>query len=67
MRLTGVKVGDLVLVDDGAPFHAEVIDAPVKQRVQVRVLGRSQVRTVTARHVAAHWRKAKVTTREVVR
>jgi hypothetical protein len=61
VRLTGVKPGDLIRVNDGMPYIAEVVDAPVRQRVRVRpVTFKSTAREVKARDVVTHWRKARV-------
>lgn len=60
MRLTGIKPGDLIEVDDGMPFIARVIDRPAKQRVRCQPLTyRAHPRDVRARDVTAHYRKAK--------
>jgi hypothetical protein len=56
MRLTSIRPGDIVLVDDGIPYHALVVDKE-RGRLRVRPLGRTLApRTVKAAWVAAHWR-----------
>ena len=48
MRLTGIRGGDTVRVDDGLPDHAGVVDKQ-RDRLRVRPLCRSQApRTVKA-------------------
>ena len=57
MRLASVKTGDLVRVDDGLPYFAEVIE---RDGVRVKVspiTGPRGVRTVTARSVVTHWKR----------
>lgn len=59
MRLAGCRTGDLVKVDDGLPFYAEVLEPPAGRRVRVRPLhGSRHPRNVGTRDVVAHWRKA---------
>lgn len=61
MRLSGVKPGDLIEVNDGMPYVARVLDVPARQRVRVQPLTfRSMPREARARDVVAHYRRAKV-------
>ena len=58
MRLAGIKPGDIVRVNDGLPYLAEVIG---QDGVRVRVMpitGPRGVRTITSRMAVEHWRKA---------
>lgn len=65
MRLTGIQPGDLVQVDDGLPYYAEVVHVTAGCRmsiglapVRVRpITGPRGERQVTAREVVAHWRR----------
>jgi hypothetical protein len=59
MRLASINPGDIVLVDDGLPYHAIVI-ARERGRLRVRMLGRACApRTVRAAWVVDHWRHAR--------
>jgi hypothetical protein len=59
MRLTGIRAGDIVLVDDGLPCHADVVDKQ-RGRLRVRPLCRSLApRTVKAARVTDHWRRTR--------
>ena len=61
MRLTGIKPGDLIEVDDGMPYIARVLDSPVRQRVRCQpVTFKSAPREARARDVTVHWRRARV-------
>lgn len=59
MRLGSIQPGDLVQVDDGLPYLAEV---QMREDEQPRTLlvrpchGSRSIRTVKARVVVAHWR-----------
>jgi hypothetical protein len=56
MRFTGVRPGDIVLVDDGLPYHALVVEKE-RRRLRVRPLGRTLApRPVKAECVVDHWR-----------
>ena len=59
MTLAGITPGDIVQVDDGMPYHGEVIDkAP--GALTVRVLARPcMVRTVKPREITTHWRRSR--------
>ncbi len=61
MRLTGVKPGDLIEVNDGTIYLARVLDGPARQRIRVQPLTfKSFPREARARDVIAHYRRAKV-------
>jgi hypothetical protein len=54
-----VRPGDIVLVDDGLPYHALVLDRR-RGRLTVQALGRSAApRTVKAAWIVDHWRHAR--------
>jgi hypothetical protein len=58
MRLTNVRPDDIVVVDDGLPYHAVVV-AKERGRLQVRAVGRRLApRWVKAAWVVDHWRHA---------
>ena len=58
MRLTGIKPGDLIEVNDGLPFVARVLDAPARQRVRCQpITFKSSPREVGAREVVAHFKR----------
>jgi hypothetical protein len=58
MRLTHIHPGDIVLVDDGLPYHAVVVTKE-RGRLRVRALGRRLApRWVKAAWIVAHWRQA---------
>ena len=61
MRLGSVRAGDIVQADDGLPYYALVVGRD-SARGALRVLAltgpRGQIRSVRAREVAAHWRRA---------
>lgn len=59
MRLSGVRVGDIVQCDvKGRRFHAEVTAVPPEGDLQVRPLTPAVTyRHVTSRQVLEHWRK----------
>ena len=62
MRLGSVRAGDIVRVDDGMPYLAEVIGrgAAAERGYDLRVMpltGPRGVRGVRARQVVAHWRR----------
>jgi hypothetical protein len=59
VKLTSIKPGDVVLVDDGLPFYALVKD---KQRGRLGVqpiCGHFNPRPVKAMDIKGHWRRAK--------
>ncbi|MEN3281372.1 MAG: hypothetical protein V7607_2512 [Solirubrobacteraceae bacterium] len=59
MRLSHIHPGDIVLVDDGLPYHAVVL-ARERGRLRVRALGRRLApRPVKAAWVVDHWRHAR--------
>lgn len=59
MRLSHIHPGDIVLVDDGLPYHAVVL-ARERGRLRVRALGRRLApRSVKAAWVVDHWRHAR--------
>lgn len=59
MRLTNVRPGDIVLVDDGLPYHAMVVEKQ-RGRLRVRPVARSLApRTVKAAWIVDHWRHAR--------
>jgi hypothetical protein len=59
VRLTTIRPGDVVLVDDGLPFYALVKDKqPARLRVQP-ICGHFNPRPVKASDVKVHWRRAK--------
>lgn len=58
MRLTAIKPGDHVKVDDGLPYFAEVIELDAGQLRVSPITGPRGVRSVRARQVIEHWRKA---------
>jgi hypothetical protein len=59
MRLTAIRPGDIVLVDDGIPYHALVVERE-RGRLKVGPLGRPIApRPVKAAWVTAHWRHAR--------
>jgi hypothetical protein len=58
MRLAAIRAGDIVLVNDGLPYHAEVVEKQ-RGRLRVRPVSRSLApRTVKAAWVVDHWRHA---------
>ena len=58
MRLAGIKPGDIVLVDDGLPYHATV-KSRESRALRVEVIGRPGVyKTIKPHYVAAHWRRS---------
>jgi hypothetical protein len=57
MRLTAIRRGDIVLVDDGLPYHALVVEKQ-RGRLRVRPVCRSLTpRSVKAAWVVEHWRR----------
>ena len=59
MRLAAIRAGDIVRVNDGLPYLAEVVG---QDGVRVRVspiTGPKGVRTIASRQVIEHWRKAR--------
>jgi hypothetical protein len=63
MRLTAIRPGDIVRVDDGLPYYAVVV-ARGRGRLRVRMLGRNcAARDVRAAWVVDHWRHARVSGR----
>ena len=77
MNLSGVKSGDIVLVDGPAAkggdgeaqalsrYHAHVLGPAGPGRIEVRRLhGPARAFPVRARLVVGHWRKSKATTYE---
>ena len=65
MRLTNIRPGDivLVLVDDGLPYHAMVVEKQ-RGRLRVRSVARSLApRTAKAAWIVDHWRHARTSLR----
>ena len=63
MRLTNIRPGDIVLVDDGLPYHAMVVEKQ-RARLRVRPVARSLApRTVKAAWIVDHWRHARTSPR----
>jgi hypothetical protein len=59
MRLASIKPGDIVRIDDGLPYLAEVIGQDGARVRVTPITGPRGVRTVTSREVVEHWRKAR--------
>jgi hypothetical protein len=59
MRLAGIKPGDIVRVNDGRAYLAEVIGQEGARVRTSPITGPRGVRTVTSRDVVEHWRKAR--------
>lgn len=57
MRLTGIREGDIVEVNDGLPYHALVRERE-RGRLRIVMFGSRSVRTVKAGEVVGHWRRA---------
>lgn len=58
MRLSGVRDGDIVQVDDGLPYFA-LVRGRQGRRLLVRPLsGKFAPRPIKASEVVGHWRKA---------
>ena len=58
-RLPGINSDDIVRVDDGLPYLAEVIGHDGARLRVTAITGPKGVRTVTSRDVIEHWRKAR--------
>ena len=56
MRISTVKPRDLVRVDDGLPYFAEVIEHAAGVLRVSPITGPRGVRSVKARQVVDHWR-----------
>jgi hypothetical protein len=59
MRLASIKPGDIVRIDDGLPYLAEVIGHDGARMRVTPITGPKGVRTITSRDVVEHWRKAR--------
>jgi hypothetical protein len=59
MRLAGIRAGDIVHVNDGLPYFAEVIGQDGARVRVAPITGPRGVRTVTSRDVVGHWRKSR--------
>jgi len=59
MRLAGIKPGDIVRVDDGLPYLAEVVDRDGSRVHVAPITGPRGVRTVTSHDVVDQWRKVR--------
>jgi uncharacterized protein YbjT (DUF2867 family) len=59
MRLAGIKPGDIVRVDDGLAYLAEVVGHDGTRVRVTPITGPKGVRTITSRDVVDHWRKAR--------
>ena len=59
MRLAAIRAGDIVRVNDGLPYLAEVIGQEGARLRVAPITGPRGVRTVTPRDVADHWRKGR--------
>lgn len=64
MRLSSVRVGDIVRVNDGMPYFAEVIGHEASQLRVSPITGPRGVRSVKARQVVDHWRKTTIRVRK---
>jgi hypothetical protein len=59
MRLAAIKPGDIVRIDDGLPYLAEVIMRDGTRLRIAPITGPRGVRAVTSREVVDHWRKVR--------
>lgn len=59
MTLTAISIGDIVQVDDGMPFYAKVMDKGAGTLVVSPLHRPTNLRTVKARQVIAHWRASR--------
>jgi hypothetical protein len=59
MRLTSIRPGDIVRVDDGLPYLAFVRECAPRQLHVAAITGPRGYRTITARQVVEHWRAAR--------
>jgi hypothetical protein len=58
MRLAGIRPGDIVRIDDGLPYLAQVIERDGARIRVAPITGPRGVRAVRSRDVIGHWRKA---------
>lgn len=64
MKLQGVHAGDLVLVDDGLQYYAEVLEVLNRELVVRPLYGNERGRRrVKARRLERHWRLSRVASR----
>lgn len=60
MRLSGVREGDIVRVDDGMPYYALVLDIGQRELVVRPLYGDDhRRRRVRAGEVVGHWRQSR--------
>jgi hypothetical protein len=60
MRISHIRPGDIVQINDGLPYYAIVLEPAQKQRLRVVAISgpRGDCRTVRARQVIGLWRRA---------
>jgi hypothetical protein len=59
VRLAGIRAGDIVRVNDGLPYFAEVTGQDGARVRVAPITGPRGVRTVVSRNVVDHWRKVR--------